>query len=179
VLLAEMASVENTTASPPPAPPPPPDAALGLGCESSENCVYFDVSDREILTSLVAGADTLPHSRFHLNASQPSICRPLPWTKPLKNASQGGTPCRTGIPWFMTIRALTAVDATAVVDHDDTAVSSFPSSDDSTPHIPRVPQPRFEFQFVTSRNSPSPPPDPAPAPAWLDLVPPPIRVLHS
>ena len=61
VLLSEMASALNSTASPPPplppapTPPPPPDAALGLGCESSENCVYFDVSDREILTSLVAG----------------------------------------------------------------------------------------------------------------------------
>ena len=38
---------------PPPAPAPPPSpGSASLGCEDPGACVYFDVSDREILTSL-------------------------------------------------------------------------------------------------------------------------------
>ena len=36
----------------PPPPTPPPAPGTSLGCEDPGACVYFDVSDREILTSL-------------------------------------------------------------------------------------------------------------------------------
>eukprot|EP00740_Mantoniella_antarctica_P010878 CAMPEP_0181385272 /NCGR_PEP_ID=MMETSP1106-20121128/22465_1 /TAXON_ID=81844 /ORGANISM="Mantoniella antarctica, Strain SL-175" /LENGTH=299 /DNA_ID=CAMNT_0023505309 /DNA_START=338 /DNA_END=1233 /DNA_ORIENTATION=+ len=38
-----------------PAAPPPP-AQVSLGCESADNCVYFDVSDREIWVTLLVYA---------------------------------------------------------------------------------------------------------------------------
>ena len=38
-----------------PAAPPPPDQ-VSLGCESADNCVYFDVSDREIWVTLLVYA---------------------------------------------------------------------------------------------------------------------------
>ena len=55
-----MASFNSTVAGAPPPPPsddvktPPPPYTLG--CESASNCIYFDVSDREILTSLAVFA---------------------------------------------------------------------------------------------------------------------------
>ena len=39
----------NTTNTTPPPPPPP---FSGIGCEDASACAYFDVSDREIVTSL-------------------------------------------------------------------------------------------------------------------------------
>jgi hypothetical protein len=48
-----MATNTTTDASPPPPITSPPPHGVTLGCESAANCVYFDVSDREILTSLL------------------------------------------------------------------------------------------------------------------------------
>lgn len=48
----------NATGGVPTSPPPavftpPPPQPVSLGCENAENCVHFDVSDREIYTSLL------------------------------------------------------------------------------------------------------------------------------
>ena len=49
-----MSNASVITGEPPPAPQPsPPPPPYALGCESASSCVYFDVSDREILTSLL------------------------------------------------------------------------------------------------------------------------------
>ena len=49
-----MSNASVITGGPPPPPPPsPPPPPYALGCESASSCVYFDVSDREILTSLL------------------------------------------------------------------------------------------------------------------------------
>ena len=49
-----MSNASVITGDPPPAPQPsPPPPPYALGCESASSCVYFDVSDREILTTLL------------------------------------------------------------------------------------------------------------------------------
>ena len=47
-----MATANATWLPPPPPPPPSPPPFTSVGCEDADACSYFDVSDREIVTSL-------------------------------------------------------------------------------------------------------------------------------